>query len=642
MRRLDIVRSFVVICAASTLFAAGPDGNRLAYLDGVDPYYPRLGFARLTAPQWVGEEGVEAVVVLAIDDMRDNTPRYETYLRPILARLKEIDGRAPVSIMTCRVDPESPEVQAWLKEGLSIEVHTLTHPCPLLQKRDFAEARRTVHGGVDLIGRIPGNVPVAFRMPCCDSLNTPSPRFYAEIFNKSSPEGRSLAIDSSVFQVFTPDDPALPRDLVVEPDGRERFRKYIPFPAFVNTIENYSYPYVIGGLCWEFPCMVPSDWEAQHLQKPNNPATVRDMKAALDATVVKQGVFNLVFHPHNWIKAEQVVELIDHAVRTHGKKVKFLTFREAKERLDRDLLGGQPLRGADGGDNGVRILDLNNDQFMDVVVSNVHKAESRLWNPSAGAWKVVPFPIRLKREAGGRRVQFGVTGRDGFATMIDVAGRSAWRFDGDAWVEDPARAVGLDFDGPPEIGPRGDDSRDVGFRLRDLDGDGISEAILANASHNAVYRWSDGERRWTKLPFTLPEGARVVGSGGRDAGLRFVDLDADGRDDILFSNDRGYGVSLFASMETGWSRNVMAGRAGGEKALPKIVREDTDNGAWFHSRHLWVQNEDTATLPNLVDRRSFDDLLKAGGPDSKPPRASLPSVPAPGPQSPSPCSCCGR
>ena len=63
-----------LICAASTLLAAEPDGNRLTYLDGVDPYYPRLGFARLTTPQWVGEEGVEAVVVLAIDDMRDNAP----------------------------------------------------------------------------------------------------------------------------------------------------------------------------------------------------------------------------------------------------------------------------------------------------------------------------------------------------------------------------------------------------------------------------------------------------------------------------------------------------------------------------------------------------------------------------------------
>ena len=138
-----------------------------------------------------------------------------------------------------------------------------------MQKGDFAEAARTYHGCVDLMNQVPGNKPVAFRMPCCDSLNTVSPRFFAEIFNKTSPGGHYLSIDSSVFTVLTPDDPSLPRDLVFDPDGKERFRKYIPFPSFVNTIENYPYPYVIGRLCWEFPCIVPSDWEGQQ------PATSR-------------------------------------------------------------------------------------------------------------------------------------------------------------------------------------------------------------------------------------------------------------------------------------------------------------------------------------------------------------------------------
>jgi hypothetical protein len=276
---------------------------------------------------------------------------------------------------------------------------------------------------------------------------------------------------------------------------------------------------------------------------------------------------------------------------------------------------------------------------MEVVGSTTHKRETRLWDPSAGGWKVVPLPIRLKGDAGGKRVQFGVGGRDGFATMIDGAGRSAWRFDGAAWVEDPKRVKGLDFDGPPESGPRPGDPRDRGFRLRDIDGDGISEAIVANEAQDEVFRWSDGEKRWSKLPFSLPEGARVVDAEGRDAGLRFVDLDEDGRDDLLFSNDRGYGVYLFDTMKTGWARKAMGGRAGDEKALPKIVRDGTDNGAWFHSRHLWVQNEDTATLPNLVDRRSFDNLLKNVEPKAKSPEARPPDSKA---GSPAPCSCCSR
>src|SRR3954469_10701754 len=128
-----------------------PDANRLAYLDDVaNPYYVGRDFPKLTTPQWVGEEGVKAVVVLAIDDMRD-PQKYETFCRPILDRLKQIDGRAHFSIMTCDIDPKHPLLQQWLKEGMSLEVHTIDHPCPLLAKGDFAKAKSTYERCVDMM-----------------------------------------------------------------------------------------------------------------------------------------------------------------------------------------------------------------------------------------------------------------------------------------------------------------------------------------------------------------------------------------------------------------------------------------------------------------------------------------------------------
>src|SRR5437763_1945504 len=219
------------------------DANRLTYLDGNDPYYVSRAFPRLATSQWVGEEGVEAVIIIAVDDMRDHA-KYETFLRPILERLKQIDGRAPVSIMTNTIDPAEPHLQKWLKEGLSLETHTVGHPCPLMADGNFKKAKSTYDRCIDFMNEIPGNHPVAFRMPCCDSLNTPSPRFWAEMFNKTTAKGHFLTIDSSVFNVITPNDPELPRELVFDADGRERFRKYLPKDrTFVNTIENYPYPY---------------------------------------------------------------------------------------------------------------------------------------------------------------------------------------------------------------------------------------------------------------------------------------------------------------------------------------------------------------------------------------------------------------
>src|SRR6516225_1106781 len=101
MRLRDLIRLVPLVFLTPSLLAAPPDGNRLTYLDGSDPYYVGRDFPRLVTPQWVGEEGVEAVVVLAIDDMRGHE-KWEAFLRPILQRLKRIDGRAPVSIMTCQ------------------------------------------------------------------------------------------------------------------------------------------------------------------------------------------------------------------------------------------------------------------------------------------------------------------------------------------------------------------------------------------------------------------------------------------------------------------------------------------------------------------------------------------------------------
>ena len=400
--------NFCILCV--TIIASAPWINageitQPSRLDASEIWYPHKNYPKLTTPQWVGDEGVDCVVTLAIDDMRDPA-KYEAYLRPILQRLKQIDGRAAVSIMTCAVKPDDPQLQEWLKEGLSLECHTFDHPCPILAGSDFKKSKGTYDKCVDLMMSIPNSRAVAFRTPCCDSLNTVSPRLFSEIINQVTPAGHFLQLDSSVFMVYTADDPALTREQVTDTDGREKFRKYIPrkltrgalvHDGFVNLIENYPYPYVIQNKCWEFPCMTPSDWSANHLHKPNNPDTVRDLKIALDITVQKQGVFNLVFHPHGWIKSEQVIELIDHAVNEHGKKVKFLTFSECLQRLNSNLLQGSPLRSAGGDDQGLRLVDINQDQHLDVIHPGTTPS-ARVWRPAERKWVSHPYPADLVKQ----------------------------------------------------------------------------------------------------------------------------------------------------------------------------------------------------------------------------------------------------
>ena len=419
---------------------------------------------------------------------------------------------------------------------------------------------------------IPGNQPVAFRTPCCDSRNTPSPRLWSEIFNQRTPQGNFLQADSSVFNVFTKEDKELPPEWTTDAGGQPRFRKYIPFPSFVNTIENYPYPYVIGKRCWQFPCMVPSDWEAQNLHQPNNPVTVEDMKVALDATVLKKGMFNLVFHPHGWIKNEQVVELIEYAHEKYGKRSKFLNFKECVDRINEHLLLDQPIRSPEtGSDNGVRLVDVNADGFLDVLIGNESNRTLRLWNPGAMSWQDTEHGIRFTTSASTHATHFApqigkLDPESTFSVLVNHEDDQAiYEFSVDRIRRTPH---------PAELSEVKTSVAgvDQGIRLRDLDGDGHSELIIANSKRQLVLR-QGGNGRW-KEAGSFP--IAIVDASGKDNGVRFVDIDEDGNDDVIFNNGKDAGIYLFDEKTKLFSRKVET-----PSDLPLIVRNGTNNGVWF-------------------------------------------------------------
>jgi putative membrane-bound dehydrogenase-like protein len=618
------------LCCVLTSFAAG-SGNRLTVVDEFcDIYYPNAVYPKLTTPQWIGEEGVDAALILAIDDMRD-PPKYEAYLRPILNRLKEIDGRAALSIMTCKVEPNDPQLQSWLREGLSLEVHTIDHPCPILDKSDFSFAKSTYDRCIDLMASIPGNNPVAFRTPCMDGINSASPRLFAEVMMRTAPSGRFLTISSSIGMILTPADPENSKELVTDSESKPRFQKYAP-PGWVNYIKDYPYPWTIGNSFWEAGFCLPDDYQGSKPHGDKSQKTVDDMKASIDAVVAKKGLWVMTFHPYNWIGSNQVVELVDHTVSKHGKHIKFLNFREAQERIDKNLLGGQPLRRKDGGDNGVRLLDLNDDGYLDVVIGNDALTQTRLWNPKTSKWQDGDFPVQI-----GPGTRFGILQNRGLPSLIALTEKRTglWHFDGGRWTETGGTA-GLELDGEKILAER--NGRDNGVRLRDLDGDGVCELIVSNPRQNAIFNWNEGTRTWSRAAYSLPTGVSIVTDDGRDNGVRFVDFNKDGAADLIASNEKEYGLWLyvpgdFLGFKKGFSRQIIHAKRGDKPEIPMIVRggEFPNNSAWFTSDSMLLENEDTAKLPDLLERVSFKELLDGLHPQAKSPQESRAAIePLPG------------
>ena len=488
---------------------------------------------------------------------------------------------------------------------------------------------------------IPGSRPVAFRMPCCDSLNTPSPRFFAEIFNRTTPAGNFLTIDSSVLQRLHGQRLRSCRASWCSTTRRRRSSaSTCRSSRFVNTIEDYPYPYVIGRLCWEFPCVVPSDWRRRTCSSPTIRETVGRLEAGLDATVVKQGVFTLVFHPYDWIATSRSSSSSTTPCKQHGKKVKFLNFREAQERLDKNLLAGQSLRTADGGDNGVRLLDLNDDGYIDVVIGNDRCVKTRIWSPKGNKWIVDgDFPAAGRSPTAGECATAACVSASCTPTACPAAivrneassRRLALRrrqLDDrpDSWL------TGLESTAsrlPPaaRAHDRGRAAARPG-RRRPLRADRrqCRPAGRVFASSRATVGRS--------LPFALPDGRDDRRRPGprRRLALRRHRRGRPRRRD-LFQRDAATRRYLFDVARQGLVATTGRRQAAATpSAIPMIARAGTNNGAWFHDRQLLVQNEDTDKLHDLVDRsRSTTCSRTSCIPGPRSPAAVAGRRPTPGP-----------
>jgi len=446
--------------------------------------------------------------------------------------------------------------------------------------------------------------------------------------NGKSPAGNFVSMSTSVGVVFTPEDEQLDKSLFpTEYGGSKRFSKYL-MNGFVNYVENYPYPFVVGSKIWELPFVYPNDYTGQVLHGRGNQITIDDFKAALDATVAKKGAVSLCFHAGSWMRTEQMVEVVDYADKTHGAKIKFLTMLEMNDLMRKNMLGGHSLRDKEGKDNGVRIFDVNADGYMDVLIANSDTRKCRIWNPENSSWKEISFPERMHSG-----LRFGVDDKkfNTFAFSTDENGKNqAWSFQKNSWIKEDSLTKGLE-----NISSH-IDGKDGGVRFRDIDQDGTCELIVGSPFRSEVYQLK--KNGWELLPFSLPKGTSIVTAEGKDAGLRFADIDQDGFDDVIFSDSESYGTWIFKSIKDGWSLKGIGGKrensGTGEnhprkrKVLPPIVRGDgTNNGAWIKRGNLYWQNEDTGqTLPHHIDQRSFSDLLGDHAQRPKKPQASWKSI----------------
>src|SRR5207302_8064063 len=169
--------------------------------------------------------------------------------------------------------------------------------------------------------------------------------------------------------------------------------------------------------------------------------------------------------------------------------------KEALERINRNVLGGRPLRDEKTGKfNGVVVHGYKSAEgYTDVLIDNGKTRELRYWDPMTdgiGVWKSISLALLPTKP---------LTFEDDLANrQIELAGKVIY--------------------------------------------------LEPNDKKQADFIWVKEDRGFVKAKFSLPPGARLP-RGDKDYGLRFIDLDEDGIVDVVFSNDQEYGVYLFTDME---------------------------------------------------------------------------------------------
>lgn len=225
-----------------------------------------------------------------------------------------------------------------------------------------------------------------------------------------------------------------------------------------------------------------------------------------------------------------------------------------------------PLPFFDGGDQGMRMADINGDSLPDVIchggytngacgsnnATKVYLNTGSSWSNGSGWGTPAYFVNAQYGDTGLRIVDVNGDGLNDLALAKDGTSNSIYLNTGSGWTLNTSWTL--------PIAIIDSNAQDYGMRMADINGDGLIDIVCQGGFTNGTCGTANGTKTylnngsgWTNV--TGWNAPAFVDSQYRDTGVRLVDVNADGLIDIVKAKGTSYN-EVYINSGSGWTLNT--------------------------------------------------------------------------------------